>query len=341
MPDVRIGISGWSYPGWRGTFYPPGLPPREQLGFVAARMNSVEVNRSFYALLRPGTYAAWAAEAPDDFVFAVKGSRYVTHLRKLAGVETGLANLFASGVMALGTTLGPFLWQLPPTLAFDADRLDTFLRLLPRTAGQLVESARNHDERVSGRALTEFPPGVPADRPVRHAMEVRHPSFDHPEFVELARRHEVAVVVADTAGRWPFLDVATADFAYARLHGDAELYVSGYDDAALDTWVERVRAWTASGRDAFVYFDNDVKVRAPVDAMALAARLRHDPLPHAARVASDGVRGGPGDEEQAEAGQPRGEQRVAARDEETGPGRAGRLDRARRDGRRGQQADGR
>jgi uncharacterized protein YecE (DUF72 family) len=273
VPDVRIGVSGWSYPGWRGVFYPPGLPPREQLGFVAARMNSVEVNRSFYSLQRPETYAAWGAATPADFVFAVKGSRFVTHLRRLAGVETGLANFFASGVLALGARLGPFLWQLPPTLGFDPARVDRFLALLPKTIGALAETARGHDERVTGRSLTEPGAGVPADRAVRHAVEVRHASFDCPEFVALAHRHGVAVVTADTAGRWPFLDVATAGFGYARLHGGPEPYVSGYDDAALDAWADRIRAWTGAGRDAYVYFDNDVEVRAPIDAMALTSRV--------------------------------------------------------------------
>jgi uncharacterized protein YecE (DUF72 family) len=268
-PDVRIGISGWSYPGWRGTFYPPGLRAGDQLPYVAQRMNSVEVNRSFYALQRPSTYAAWAAATPDDFVLAVKGGRFLTHMKKLSGVEVPLANFLASGVLALGAKLGPLLWQLPPVLGFDEARLVGFLAMLPRTTGHAARLAEGHDDHLTGRALTT----VDVDRPLRHALEVRHPSYACEAFVDLARHHHVAVVVADTAGRWPFLDVATADFAYARLHGDAELYVSGYDDAALDAWAERVRSWTASGRDAYVYFDNDVKVRAPGDAMALASRV--------------------------------------------------------------------
>lgn len=145
-----------------------------------------------------------------------------------------------------------------------------FFRLLPRTTEQAARLARGYDHRLDGRALTE----TDADRPLRHAFEVRHDSFAVPGFPALARAHGVTVVVADTAGKWPVIDEDTADLAYARLHGDAELYVSGYDDAALDTWARRVRRWADSGRDVVLYFDNDVKVRAPFDAIALAERLR-------------------------------------------------------------------
>ena len=269
-PDVRIGISGWTYPPWRGVFYPKGLRQADELSYVGTRLGSVEVNGSFYSLQRPDSYRAWAAATPEDFVFSVKGGRFITHMKKLVDVEVPLANFFASGVLALGPKLGPVLWQLPPILGFDAARLSAFIGLLPRTTTEAALLARSHDSRLDGRALTD----TDADRPLRHAFEVRHDSFRSPEFIALARERGVAVVVADTAGRWPFLDEETADFAYARLHGDAELYVSGYDDAALDTWADRVRAWTGSGRDVFVYFDNDVKVRAPFDAMALAERLR-------------------------------------------------------------------
>ena len=269
VPDVRVGISGWTYPPWRGVFYPKGLRQADELAHVGTRLRSVEINGSFYSLQRPHSYRAWAAATPDDFVFSVKGGRFITHMKKLADVEVPLANFFASGVLALGPKLGPVLWQLPPTLGFDVGRLRAFLELLPRSTADAAGLARSHDSRLDGRALTE----TDADRPLRHAFEVRHESFRSPDLVALAREHRVAVVVADTAGRWPFLDEDTADFAYARLHGDTELYVSGYDDAALDAWADRVRSWTASGRDVFVYFDNDVKVRAPFDAMALAGRL--------------------------------------------------------------------
>jgi uncharacterized protein YecE (DUF72 family) len=267
---ARVGISGWTYPPWRGVFYPTGLPQRRELEHAAQRLATIEVNGSFYSLQRPESYRAWAAATPEDFVFAVKGGRFITHMKRLADVRVPLANFLASGVLALGHRLGPLLWQLPPTVAFDADRVGAFLELLPGTTGAAASLAAEHDSRLEGRAHTT----TDADRPLRHALEVRHESFRDPAFLALARAHGVAVVVADTAGRWPFVDEATADFAYARLHGETELYVSGYDDDALERWAQRVRHWLADGRDAFVYLDNDVKVRAPFDAIALAERLR-------------------------------------------------------------------
>jgi uncharacterized protein YecE (DUF72 family) len=288
MADLRIGISGWRYAPWRGTFYPKGLTQARELEYAAGRLNSIEINGSFYALQKPDSYRRWAEQTPDDFVFSLKGPRFITHMKKLADVETPLANFFASGPLALGPKLGPVLWQLPPTLGFDADRLNDFLARLPRTSTAAAELAKAHDARLDDRALTV----ADADRPLRHAMEVRHPSYRCAEFIELLRAHDVALVVADTAQRFPFLDDVTADFVYVRLHGDEELYVSGYGDAALDRWAGRVRAWAAgetpttentvaaagrsrsTGRDVYVYFDNDVKTHAPYDAIALAERLR-------------------------------------------------------------------
>lgn len=266
---MRIGISGWRYPPWRGEFYPKGLPQRRELEYVGQRMRTVEINGSFYSLQRPERYRAWAGQVPDDFVFAVKGGRFITHLKRLTGVRVALANFFASGVLALGPRLGPVLWQLPGTTAFDEAVLDEFLGLLPRTTREAARLARRHDDHLKARAWMR----VDADRPMRHALEVRHDSFRDPAFTRLARRHGVAVVVADTAGRWPLLTEPTADHVYVRLHGDRELYVSGYEDAALRRWARRVRGWAKDGLDVHVYFDNDVKVRAPFDAMALADML--------------------------------------------------------------------
>lgn len=270
-PRLRafIGISGWTYAGWRGDFYPAGLPHARELQYASRCVNSIEINGSFYSLQLPASYVAWRAATPADFVFAVKGARFITHMKKLVDAETPLANFFASGVLALGDKLGPCLWQLPPMLGFDADRLARFFDLLPRTTTEAAALAERHDARLRDRSWTT----TDAERPVRHALEVRHRSFECAQFVDLLRAHDVALVTADTAGKWPLLLDQTSTFAYVRLHGDEELYVSGYSDAALDTWAERVRAWGASGRDVFVYFDNDVKVRAPYDAMALARRL--------------------------------------------------------------------
>jgi uncharacterized protein YecE (DUF72 family) len=264
-----IGTSGWRYPPWRGVFYPPGLPQRRELEYLSRQMNSAEINGSFYSLQRPEYYRRWHDETPADFLFAVKGSRFITHMRRLRDAETPLANFFASGVLALRDKLGPFLWQLPPNLPYDPDLLAGFFDLLPRDTAAAAVLASKHDERLRDRALTE----AAADRPLRHALEVRHPSFVDPTLADLLRAHGIGLVTASAAADWPYLEDVTADFAYARLHGDEELYASRYSDEALDVWAERVRGWQAAGFDVHVYFDNDMKVHAPVDAIGLMARL--------------------------------------------------------------------
>jgi uncharacterized protein YecE (DUF72 family) len=269
MGRIRVGISGWTYPAWRGDFYPRGLVHRRELEYAAGRLSTIEINGSFYSLQRPTSYAAWRDQTPDDFVFSVKGGRYITHLLKLRGAETALANFFASGVLALGPKLGPVLWQLPETLAFDADRLADFLALLPHTTGEAAGLAARHDDKVpDDRALT----GTDAERPVRHALEFRSRTFEDPAAIALLREHDVACVLADTAGRWPKVDADTSTFRYLRLHGDRELYASGYDADSLDGWAARCREWGREG-DVFVYFDNDAKGFAPHDAMALLERV--------------------------------------------------------------------
>jgi len=289
---IRTGISGWRYPPWRKVFYPPGLPQRRELEYASRRLTSIEINGSFYSLQRPENYTTWAAQTPDDFLFSVKGPRFVTHMKKLTDVRVPVANFFASGVLALGPKLGPVLWQLPPNLGFHPDKLAAFFDLLPRSTAAAAELATHHDERLDDRAWTT----TDADRPLRHVLEVRHPTFEVPEFVELLRAHGIGVVVADAAGRWPVIEDVTADLVYVRLHGETELYASGYDDESLDRWAAKVRIWAAGGtpadartlaapadpapeRDVFVYFDNDIKVRAPYDSMALAARLGITPAP--------------------------------------------------------------
>jgi uncharacterized protein YecE (DUF72 family) len=287
---IHIGISGWRYPPWRGVFYPQGLPQRAELAYVASRLPSLEINGSFYSLQRPSRYAQWYAQTPPNFVFAVKASRYITHILRLRQATAASANFFASGLFELREKLGPILWQFPPSLAFDDALFDAFFAGLPHDTQSAATLARHHDDRL---ARMGEPPSLEPDRNrrLRHAIEVRHDSFACAAFIELARRHNVAVVVADTAGRWPYLEDVTADFMYLRLHGDKVLYASGYTDAALDRWAERIRAWATGGepadaarvssrpapaaatRNIYCYFDNDVKVRAPFDAQALMARL--------------------------------------------------------------------
>ncbi len=264
-----IGISGYDYKGWRGRFYPEMLPARRWLHHASRTFNSIELNGTFYSLKSPAVFRRWIEEVPEGFVFAVKGGRFITHNLKLRNAEAALGNFFASGVLALGRMTGPFLWQLPGTYRFNADRLDGFMRQLPRNSTQGEAVARQHDDRLRRGALV-----VAAERVAyRHAFEVRHPSYFTDEFYDLLRAHRCAFVVADTAGRYPYAEEVTADFVYVRLHGSQELYVSGYTDGELDAWAERVARWRAAGRDVYVYFDNDAKVHAPFDAMRLRERV--------------------------------------------------------------------
>jgi uncharacterized protein YecE (DUF72 family) len=284
---VRIGISGWTYKPWRGVFYPEKLPQKHELAYAAGRLGSIEINGTFYSLQRPESFANWAAQTPDDFMFSVKAPRYLTHIRRLKEIAPYLANFFASGLLRLGPKLGPLLWQLPPSFPFRAERLQSFFAALPRSTTEAAALARNHDARLKS-AFTE----TDAERPLRHALEIRHASFVVPEFIALLRAHDIALVCADSVA-WPRLMDVTANFVYCRLHGSEELYASGYDDAALDAWADRVVAWAAGGepadaervidaaappalsRDVFVYFDNDAKVRAPFDALGLISRVEH------------------------------------------------------------------
>jgi uncharacterized protein YecE (DUF72 family) len=283
---IRIGISGWRYKGWRGRFYPEDLPQRRELEFAARQFDTIELNGSFYSLQRPQSYSQWRDETPDDFVFAVKGSRYLTHMLKLNNAETPLANFFAQGVLRLGKKLGPILWQFPPQFAFHPEKLQHFFDLLPRTHSEAADLGRAHDQRLKGRSWLE----IEADLPIRHAIEIRHASCECPEFITLLRRNRIALVVADTV-EWPLLMDVTADFVYCRLHGSEQLYASGYEADAIDTWARRVVAWSRgqevidakrahsrpapkrAARDVFVYFDNDAKVRAPFDAASLHKRV--------------------------------------------------------------------
>ena len=269
-PRVYIGISGYDYKPWRGVFYPAELPARRWLEYASARFDSIELNGTFYSLKSPAVFERWVEETPArGFVFAVKGGRFITHNLKLRNVERALGNFFASGVLALGRKTGPFLWQLPGTYRFDAERLDGFMRQLPRTARAAEEVALVHDERLRRGALVD----AAANVRYRHAFEVRHPSYFHEEFYALLRQHRCGFVVADTAGKFPYAEEVTADFVSVRLHGSQELYASGYTDAELDAWAAKIAVWRASGRDVYAYFDNDAKVHAPYDAMRLAERM--------------------------------------------------------------------
>ena len=284
--NVRIGISGWQYPGWRGDFYPKGLVQRKELEYASRQFQTIELNGSFYSLQRPESFLRWAAETPENFLFSVKGSRFITHMKRLTQIEVPLANFFAQGILRLGPKLGPILWQFPSNFQFDADRLDHFFNALPKTHKQASALAKRHDRRLDGRAWHSSR----IDRPLQYAVEIRHESFVAEAFIHLLRRHGIGLVVADSV-EWPLLMDVSADFVYCRLHGSTELYTSGYDDKELDVWAQRVVQWATGAevhdgrrasascapqrkqRDVYVYFDNDSKVRAPYDAIRLRERV--------------------------------------------------------------------
>jgi uncharacterized protein YecE (DUF72 family) len=283
---IRIGIAGWRYRGWRGSFYPRRLRQRDELAYAARRVDTIEINGTHYSCQRPDFFARWHDETPDGFVFAVKGSRFITHMKQLRDIEAPLANFFAQGVLRLEEKLGPVLWQFSPRFRFNEEKLDAFLTLLPRHTEAAAALAERRDQRLAGRAWIQ----TEKRRPLRHAIEIRHKSFLDPAFARLLRRHNLALVFADAVD-WPYAEDVTADFLYLRLHGSEKLYASGYSDEALDRWAARIETWAAGGgpndaslidadfrprrrpRDVYVYFDNDAKVHAPFDAQMLRRKL--------------------------------------------------------------------
>jgi uncharacterized protein YecE (DUF72 family) len=268
-------------------FYPADLAHRRELEFAARVFPTIEINGSFYSLQHPASYAAWYRETPPAFTFSVKGGRYITHVRRLREIEKPLANFFASGLLALNEKLGPLLWQFPANFHYDPERFENFFRMLPRDTGSMLALARRRDSRVAGRVRL----AIDANRPVRHAIEIRHESFLQESFAAQLRRHGIALVVADAAGKWPCVEEPTTDFMYLRLHGEEELYASGYTEEALDRWADRIRSWRegrsprdavrisscrpprCAARDIYCYFDNDAKVKAPFDAQRLMEKL--------------------------------------------------------------------
>lgn len=286
LGDIRVGISGWRYEPWRGVFYPEKLAQRLELQFASSQFNSIELNGSFYSLQRPKNFQQWYSETPSGFVFSVKAPQFITHIRRLKDIEAPIANFLASGLLRLEEKLGPILWQFPPSMKFDSDLFEHFFRLLPHSHKEAAKVGEQHDEWLDGRSWIE----VENDRPLRHAVEIRHKSFVDEQYIALLRKYQIGLVVADTPA-WPRLMDITADFVYCRLHGSEKLYSSGYTDEALDDWTKRVLRWAggkeaedgdrASGtnatptnaRDVFVYFDNDLKVKSPADALQLRRRI--------------------------------------------------------------------
>ncbi|HVE06394.1 MAG TPA: DUF72 domain-containing protein [Paraburkholderia sp.] len=260
---MRVGIGGWTFEPWRGVFYPEGLTQKRELEYASRQLTSIEINGTFYGSQKPESFAKWRDETPDDFVFALKAPRFATHRRVLAEAGESIERFVASGILELGDKLGPINWQFAPTKQFDAQDFGAFLALLPPQAG--------------GRAL-------------RHAVEVRHESFRDPEFVALARKYGVAIVMAGDSKYLQIADV-TAPFVYARIMGTTDAYAQGYDNAALDAWAECARTWAAGGmpknlqtvaqgdapreaRDVFLYVISGHKVHNPAAGIALIERLK-------------------------------------------------------------------
>ncbi|CAN5577619.1 DUF72 domain-containing protein [soil metagenome] len=268
---VVVGMAGWVYPPWRGDFYPRGLVQKNELAYASTQVTSIELNSSFYALPTPSSWRTWRDATPQDFVFSVKAPKLITQMKRLRNVSTDVSDFFASGLLALGPKLGAILWQLPPDHALDLPLLERFLDLLPHSTTEAVECATHRSDRMIGREHLD----TDADRPVRHALEVRHHSFATDAVLNLLTKHGIAAVLGDSGGKWPVIDQATAGFRYARLHADEAIYPGGcYEPADLDRWAATIRNWVDAGQDAYVYFDNDAKTRAPIDAVNLLARLR-------------------------------------------------------------------
>lgn len=283
---ARVGFSGWTYEPWRNNFYPKGLSPKKELEFASRKVNSIEINGTFYSLQRPSSFQKWYDQTPEEFVFSVKGPQYITHIRRLKDVETPLANFFSSGILALKEKQGPILWQFPPLFLFRPELFESFFKLLPRTTFEAAELGKKNDGRIKEEPLVH----CEVDRPLRHCIEIRNPSFENPEFIDLLEKYNVALVFSDTAGKWPYMEELTSDFVYLRLHGDEDLYRSGYSKESIHWWSKRIRTWMTGKqpgdaysiteksfpvllRDAFVYFDNTDKLHAPFDAQALMKKL--------------------------------------------------------------------
>jgi uncharacterized protein YecE (DUF72 family) len=242
---IRVGIGGWTYPPWRGTFYPPKLAQSKELEYAARTFGAIEINATFYGRQSPKSWAAWAAAVPEDFQFAIKGSRFCVTRPRMADAGEGIGNFLAQGLSALGPKLGPILWMLAARRKFDRDDIASFLKLLPAELDGI---------------------------PLRHVIEPRHESFRDDRFFDLCRDHDVAIVFGDD-DEFPCIDADTASFAYARLQRMREEVPDGYDDASLGAFAKRAEAWRKAGRDGYLFMINGAKVRAPAAALALSKRL--------------------------------------------------------------------
>jgi uncharacterized protein YecE (DUF72 family) len=241
---IYVGVGGWTFEPWRGTFYPEDLSQKRELEYASRKLTSIEINGTYYSSFKPTSWAKWRADTPDGFVFALKASRFCTNRRQLGEAGESIKRFVAQGLVELGDRLGPINWQFMATKKFDAEDIEAFLKLLPPQAGDL---------------------------PLRHALEVRHHSFKDERFYALARKYKAAIVYAHDQD-FPEIDEPTADFTYARLMGSEEKVRTGYKPGDLDKWAKRAAGWAKNG-DVFVYFISGAKVRNPAAAQALIAKL--------------------------------------------------------------------
>lgn len=264
---IRTGTAGWVYEPWRGTFFPEGLVQKKELAYASSRLGTIEINATFRANQKPDSFTKWAGEAREGFVFSIKGPQLVTHIKRLKNCEAELANFFASGPLALGEKLGPFIWQLPPNISYNHDVLSAFLGLLPKTPEQYIALAGQADGRL------KTPPFLTTTgvTTIRHAIELRNASFDRPEVRDLLASHNVAQVIADTAEN-PAREL-TADFAYCRLQGPARPGAEGYAPHDISDWAKTISGWDKAGKDVFAYFVHEDKLHAPANAIALRQAL--------------------------------------------------------------------
>lgn len=272
MGKIRIGISGWTFPAWRGIFYPKGLPQKKELEFATRELTSLEINGTFYSLQKPETFENWREQAPENFQYAIKAPQFITHVLRLKEVAEPLATFFASGILKLQDKLGPILWQFPPNVMLKDDRFEKFLKLLPTDHDEAAKLAKRHGPKVKGRAWTK----ALTSAPIRHAFEFRHPSFLHRDFTDLLSKHNVAFVYGHASVKSQFTEVPTSDFHYARLHGEGPQFKKGYPSRSIQEWTKKSKSWSKDG-DVFVYFSNDAKVYSPQGAQALLQSLSKSP----------------------------------------------------------------
>lgn len=285
MSVIKVGISGWTYGGWRGVFYPEKLPHKEELKFVSRQLPTIEINGTFYSLQHPMTFQRWYDVTPKKFIFSVKGNRFITHLKRLNDIEIPLANFYSSGLLTLGEKLGPILWQFPPNMIFNPDQFEAFFKLLPKDFEEAKYLGKRND---LPKKLVKY---SKKNFSLRNVIEIRNISFLNPWFIELLKKYKLALVFADTADKWPYMEDVTSDLIYIRLHGSKALDKNGYSIESLQFWKKRILMWSRGTtpsdsltliednplkkkRDVFVYFDNDEKAHAPADAKKLISLLK-------------------------------------------------------------------